>query len=257
MEHVYKNINVGNTLKTQKKCLFLPTLIQNGIWFTAKIFNIHEKIHWTGRNLLSYFQADVFGKRRPSEIFGKVVAHCEKQSLSSSHCPFATWQAVNSVSASLPSFKPPSQTPVVGFCVVARVPRPLKKKKKRELQQWVAVWRCPVHVSGYTPSSMPMKSEPFCIVMEAPAALSTNMEVYCPACGEENTGVMPNDFTHAGTSGLCVCARLTCSSSRPCTLTVNILLLLSNPTIISSELQRKTQKYKGVNLLYKMCKITG
>jgi len=33
---------------------------------------------------------------------------------------------------------------------------------------------------------MPMKSEPFCIVIDAPAALSTNMEVYCPACLKEN-----------------------------------------------------------------------
>lgn len=94
-----------------------------------------------------------------------------------------------------------------------------------------------------------MKSEPFCIVMEAPAALSTNMEVYCPACREEHSAVMQNRFTHAGTSGLCVCARPTCSSSRPCTLTVNILLLLSSPTIISSELQRKTQKYTEINHL--------
>lgn len=44
----------------------------------------------------------------------------------------------------------------------------------------------PARVWGYTPSSMPMKSEPFCIVMEAPAALSTNMEVYCPACRERD-----------------------------------------------------------------------
>lgn len=86
------------------------------------------KIHWTGRNLLSYFQADLFGKRRPSKIFGKVVAHCEKQSLSSSHCPFTTWQADNSVSASLPSFKPPPCSWFLcgGTCY------PSIKKKKRE-----------------------------------------------------------------------------------------------------------------------------
>ncbi len=39
---------------------------------------------------------------------------------------------------------------------------------------------------GYTPNNMPMKSEPFCIVIDAAAALSTNMEVYCPACEKEN-----------------------------------------------------------------------
>lgn len=46
--------------------------------------------------------------------------------------------------------------------------------------------RPPVHpqvLGSYAPSSIPMKSDPFWMVTGAPAALSTNMEVYCPACG--------------------------------------------------------------------------
>lgn len=86
---------------------------------------------------------------------------------------------VKSMSASLPSFLQTS--PVVWYCVVVLISSPLKKhKKKNGSRGWFG--RCPVHVWGYTPSSMPIKSEPFCIVMEAPAALSTNIEVYCPAC---------------------------------------------------------------------------
>lgn len=46
---------------------------------------------------------------------------------------------------------------------------------------WLARYSLAVK-QGYTPNNMPMKSEPFCIVIDAPAALSTNMEVYCPAC---------------------------------------------------------------------------
>ena len=38
-------------------------------------------------------------------------------------------------------------------------------------------------VGGYTPSRIPVKSEPFCTETEAPAPLSTNTEAYCPACG--------------------------------------------------------------------------
>lgn len=89
---------------------------------------------------------------------------------------------------------------------------------------------------------MPMKSEPFCIVMEAPAALSTNMEVYWPACGDGKAQIMVSGCS--GCSGQCLCASPTCSSSRPCTHTVNILLLLSNPTIISIELQSKRNRHK-------------
>lgn len=98
----------------------------------------------------------------------------------------------------------------------------------------------PARVWGYTPSSMPMKSEPFCIVMEAPAALSTNMEVYCPALQRErkNTTVMKKILNkYRFFLFVLLGVLLTCSSSSPWTLTVNILLLLSNPTIISSELQ--------------------
>lgn len=47
---------------------------------------------------------------------------------------------------------------------------------------------------GYTPNNMPMKSEPFCIVIDAPAALSTNMEVYCPACQKENITLFNVNF---------------------------------------------------------------
>lgn len=50
-------------------------------------------------------------------------------------------------------------------------------------KQILARWR-------YTPRSMPMKSEPFCIVTEAPAALSTKMEVYWPACNKATNCVM-------------------------------------------------------------------
>lgn len=53
------------------------------------------------------------------------------------------------------------------------------------------VVRLPVDPQGlgfYTPSSIPMKSDPFWMVMGAPAALSTNMEVYCPACGGRRDG---------------------------------------------------------------------
>lgn len=106
-------------------------------------------------------------------------------------------------------------------------------------------WPCadaPVVLGVYTPSSMPMKSEPFCIVMEAPAALSTNMEVYWPACGEGDR--QPGVSAEQRQTCICLCAPPTCSSSRPCTLTVNILLLLSNPTIISSELQSKRNGHK-------------
>lgn len=39
--------------------------------------------------------------------------------------------------------------------------------------------------SCYAPISIPMKSDPFWMVMGAPALLSTKMEVYCPACREE------------------------------------------------------------------------
>lgn len=48
-----------------------------------------------------------------------------------------------------------------------------------------SLWQRALHGPGagfYTPSSIPMKSDPFWMVMGAPAALSTNMEVYCPAC---------------------------------------------------------------------------
>lgn len=100
----------------------------------------------------------------------------------------------------------------------------------------------PVVLGVYTPSSMPMKSEPFCIVMEAPAALSTNMEVYWPACGEGDR--QPGVSAEQRQTCMCLCAPPTCSSSRPCTLTVNILLLLSNPTIISRELQSKRNGHK-------------
>lgn len=50
--------------------------------------------------------------------------------------------------------------------------------------------RNPIQVLGsYWPSSIPVKSEPFWMVMGAPAALSTKMEAYCPACGGTRTQV--------------------------------------------------------------------
>lgn len=51
-----------------------------------------------------------------------------------------------------------------------------------------------------------MKSEPFCIVMEAPAALSTNMEVYCPVCrGKYKHNIKSKENYSTNTDSLCLC----------------------------------------------------
>lgn len=116
---------------------------------------------------------------------GEVEVHCEKQtqSMSASHCPFTDFHLTSSqVNVSLTSFLQAS--PVVWSCVAVLISSPLKENKKIKGSSG-QLGGCPARVWGYTPSSMPMKSEPFCIVMEAPAALSTKMEVYCPACRAE------------------------------------------------------------------------
>lgn len=144
------------------------------------------------------------------------------------------WQA-SQVYVSLPSFKPPH---AVWYWVMVLISNPWGKKHKNKTRAGSGrLARRPVHVRGYTPSSMPMKSEPFCIVMEAPAALSTNMEVYCPVCGGKIHDTEAERFARIQVFFVSLDVSLTCSSSSPCTLTVNILLLLSSPTIISSELQ--------------------
>lgn len=161
-----------------------------------------------------------------------MAAHCEKQSSSSSHCPQV-------------KVKPPCGLDLWWRSKSSH----LKSEKKAARWRSDDVTHHHHHrVWGYTPSSMPMKSEPFCIVMEAPAALSTNMEVYCPACGGRDTAVMQkfdtNTHFHVCVS---VCGSLTWSSSRPWTLTVKILLLLSNPTIISNELWAQKRDIYGLN----------
>lgn len=127
----------------------------------------------------------LWSNMRPSSWGGEVEAHCEKQtqSMSASQCPFTDFHLTSSqVNVSLTSFLQAS--PVVWSCVAVLISSPLKENKKIKGSSG-QLGGCPARVWGYTPSSMPMKSEPFCIVMEAPAALSTNMEVYCPACRAE------------------------------------------------------------------------
>lgn len=129
---------------------------------------------------LLYFQVILLVKQQASKFLGEVAMHCEKetQSLSSSHCPFTIQQAVKS-SECQPHFLP-SNLPCGSVLCDGAHKKSIEKQKTAAVDGLDDV--LPVHVWGYTPSSMPMKSEPFCIVMEAPAALSTNMEVYCPAC---------------------------------------------------------------------------
>lgn len=156
-----------------------PEDIKNiDIWFTAKVFNIHEKYTETDKFRCFIFRLSYrWSNRRPSSS-GKWQCTLKSSLLSSSHCPF-TIKTSSQVSVSPTSFLQTSH--VVCYCVVVLISGPLREEKKKKCSNGWIGW-CPVHVWGYTPSSMPMKSEPFCIVMEAPAALSTNMEVYCPAC---------------------------------------------------------------------------
>lgn len=152
---------------------FCSTVIQRTlkyIWFTATVFNNHE-------NKLTYpLLCFHFLVKTPSEILRQVAAHCEKQSFELFTLSFHHLTSSPVRSASLPVFKPPP---------------------------WVIselLMNSPMMLWGYTPSSMPMKSEPFCIVMEAPAALSTNMEVYWPACRGTQVGVdAERSHTHTHT----------------------------------------------------------
>ena len=176
---------------------------------------------------------------------GELQCTVENSVLELSTLSFNIRQAVKSVSA-----PPPSDSPVGGHCATVLIINPWTWKNKRG-RRWTA-WTVPRSLmegggggGGYTPSSMPMKSEPFCIVMEAPAALSTKMEVYCPACRGHT-----NNTEAAGTQicsvSVSVGVFLTWSSSSPCTLTVKILLLLSSPTIISKELRSKYKQQLSV-----------
>lgn len=112
-------------------------------WFTAKVFNNHEK--YTVTNIFSilfsgYSICEATCVQVPG---GEVEVRCEKQtqSMSASHCPFTDFHLTSSqVNVSLTSFLQAS--PVVWSCVAVLISSPLKENKKNKRQQWTA-WRMP------------------------------------------------------------------------------------------------------------------
>lgn len=100
-------------------------------WFTAKVFNNHEK--YTVTNIFSilfsgYSICEATCVQVPG---GEVEVHCEKQtqSMSASHCPFTDFHLTSSqVNVSLTSFLQAS--PVVWSCVAVLISSPLKENKK-------------------------------------------------------------------------------------------------------------------------------
>lgn len=156
------------------------------------------KIYWNSHSLL-YFQVNLLVKQQPSKFLREVAAALWKTVFWVLHTVLSPSDKQSSQCQ--PHFLPSNLPCGLLLCGGAHK-QSIEKKTKNCSNGWL--WWCPVHVWGYTPSSMPIKSEPFCIVMEAPAALSTNMEVYCPACRGKYTTVMQKDCTHIDILCLCV-----------------------------------------------------
>lgn len=118
-----------------------PENIKNiDIWFTAKVFNNHEK--YTETDIFTalfsgYFIGEATGIQAPP---GEVAVHCEKQSLSSSHCPFTIWQA-SQVNVSLASFLPSNLPCGLVLCGGAHK-QSIEKTQKEKRQPWM-VWTMP------------------------------------------------------------------------------------------------------------------
>lgn len=157
------------------------------------------KIHWTGRNLLSYFQADLSGKQRPSKIFRifslwaprPVLSPPDKQS--------------TQLSASLPSFKPP---PCSWFlCGGTCYPSILKKKKKENRSSgWLcggALFTC----VAIRRAACPWNLNRSVLWWRRPLRYPQIWRCTAQPAQKNTVTVMQNDFTHCTYAGaVCLCA---------------------------------------------------
>lgn len=140
IDHIDKNINMSVYTCTFSCSPALPSSIQRTL--KMLIFGLPQTSSTPMKNILKqtysllYFQVILLVKQQASKFLREVAANCEKQtqSLSSSHCPLTIWQPVKSLSASLPSFKPPLW---FGYCVAVLISSPLTKTKRQQRTAWM------------------------------------------------------------------------------------------------------------------------